>query len=363
MLTLQKTGSALIPLLAIVMFASQPVEAQRRGAFSHNDRAGATREISQQPSREINRPQANPRNPRFETNRQEPSGRPFHRSDQNNTSADNTILPGNVSPNRNESFNSPKPNHKGGKRGYTIEKNESAEINNSAQNSNVQPSYSGPKPRPRHVPVELNGGTQSNQGSHSSGLFASHSERPHPGTSNWSHSPRQLTRDDYRRAPLAYRYHYSGIRSYYSAHNPCWRYGYLPRYYSVIHNFYYPYSTIYWGGIGYRYCSGLFYSPFGGGFRVVPPPFGIFIDILPMGYETVYGFNNPYYYYNGVYYEDYNSSYRVIAPPVGAIVESIPDGYETITIDGETYYKVENIQYKPVVQDNGEIWYQVIKVD
>jgi len=82
-----------------------------------------------------------------------------------------------------------------------------------------------------------------------------------------------------------------------------------------------------------------------------------------MGYQTIYGFNQPYYYYNGVFYDDYQTSYRVVAPPVGAIVESIPAGYETITIDGETYYKAGNVQYKPVVQDNGEIWYQVIKVD
>lgn len=71
---------------------------------------------------------------------------------------------------------------------------------------------------------------------------------------------------------------------------------------------------------------------------------------------------NPYYYYNGTYYDEYESSYRVVAPPVGAIVESIPEGYETIVIDGETYYKVDDVQYKPVVQDNGEIWYEVIKV-
>ena len=71
----------------------------------------------------------------------------------------------------------------------------------------------------------------------------------------------------------------------------------------------------------------------------------------------------PYYYYNGTYYDDYQDNYRVVAPPVGAVVESLPQGYETVVIDGETYYKVDNVQYKPVVQDNGEIWYEVIKVD
>jgi len=51
----------------------------------------------------------------------------------------------------------------------------------------------------------------------------------------------------------------------------------------------------------------------------------------------------------------------VVSPPVGAVVESLPDGYETVNIDGETYYEVDGAQYKPVVQENGEIWYEVIK--
>lgn len=71
----------------------------------------------------------------------------------------------------------------------------------------------------------------------------------------------------------------------------------------------------------------------------------------------------PYYYYNGVYYEQRTDQYEVVSPPVGAIVESLPDGYETIEIDGETYYTVDGAQYKPVVQENGEIWYQVIKAN
>lgn len=151
-------------------------------------------------------------------------------------------------------------------------------------------------------------------------------------------------------------------RQSYSASNPCWRYSHLPRRNTIITSFYYPYQTIYFGGYGYRYCDGIFYQPFNSVFRVIAPPFGIRINILPFGYRRIFVNDFPYYYYNGTYYDDYDDGYRVISPPVGAIVESIPDGYETITIDGETYYKVDNVQYKPVVQENGEIWYQVIKV-
>jgi len=155
--------------------------------------------------------------------------------------------------------------------------------------------------------------------------------------------------------------HYWPHRGY-SATNPGWRYLNLPRRNTIITSFAFPYQTINYGGYGYRYCDGIYYQPYNNFYRVVAPPFGIFINILPFGYRRIVVHDYPYYYYNGTYYDDYESSYRVVAPPVGAIVESIPDGYETIVIDGETYYKVDDVQYKPVVQDNGEIWYQVIKV-
>ena len=152
-------------------------------------------------------------------------------------------------------------------------------------------------------------------------------------------------------------------RPIYSPSNPGWRYSYLPGRNSIITSFLFPYETINFGGCGYRYYEGVYYRPYNNVFRVVAPPFGFFINTLPYGYSNIYVNNYPYYYYNGTYYDQYEDSYRVVAPPIGAVVESIPQGYETLVIDGETYYKVDNVQYKPVVQDNGEIWYQVIKVD
>lgn len=350
---------AIISGLALTLLNCQPVQAQRRGSFNQGERRGSA--LSQQPSRTISRPQSTPRLEEGSRPQQVPQGRPYHRRETELNTSGNSMLSGHVNQEGNQTYTSPRPKGISGKRNYTIDKNESADLNNPSTDNN-RPLTISPAPRPRRNTHESGGGWQSNSGDHSTENGA---PRPNPrayGAASWTHQPRQLTHADYRRAPLAYRYYYPGNRGYYNAYNPCWRYSYLPRYHSVIYNFYYPFSTIYWGGIGYRYCSGVYYSPFGAGFRVVPPPFGIYIDILPMGYETVYGFNSPYYYYNGTYYEDYDNSYRVIAPPVGAVVESIPDGYETITIDGETYYKVENVQYKPVVQDNGEIWYQVIKV-
>jgi hypothetical protein len=152
-------------------------------------------------------------------------------------------------------------------------------------------------------------------------------------------------------------------RPVYNRYDPCWRYNYLPRrnsyFYSVPSN----YFSISFGGFGYRYWDGVFYRPYNNMFTVCAPPVGIFINVLPVGYSRIYVHNYPYYYYNGTYYDQLGSNYYVVSPPVGAIVESIPDGYDTVVIDGETYYVVDGAQYKPVVVENGEIWYEVIKAN
>lgn len=157
-----------------------------------------------------------------------------------------------------------------------------------------------------------------------------------------------------------YRYNY---RPVYNAYNPCWRYSYLPARHSFYRSLPSVYFTINFGGFGYRYWDGVFYRPYNDLFSVCTPPIGIFINVLPVGYRTIYIRNYPYYYYNGTYYDQRGSDYYVVSPPVGAVVESLPDGYETVVIDGETYYTVDGAQYKPVVQDNGEIWYEVVKAN
>ncbi len=159
------------------------------------------------------------------------------------------------------------------------------------------------------------------------------------------------------------RYHYNNRRPVYSAYNPSWRYRYMPARRTVVSSFPFAYQTINYGGCGYRYYNGAFYRPYNSAFIVAAPPIGISISILPAGYRRVYVNNYPYYYYNGTFYDQYENDYRVVAPPLGAIVESLPQGYETITIDGETYYSVDGVQYKPAVQENGEIWYEVIKAE
>ncbi|MEO7766040.1 MAG: DUF6515 family protein [Ferruginibacter sp.] len=152
-------------------------------------------------------------------------------------------------------------------------------------------------------------------------------------------------------------------RPTYSAGNPNWRYAYAPRRNSIFNSLPSSYFSINFGGFGYRYYDGIFYRPYNNVFRVVVPPIGIYVNVLPLGYSRIYVHDYPYYYYNGTYYDYRDNNYTVVSPPVGAVVESIPDGFETIVADGETYYVADGAQYKPVVQENGEIWYEVIKAN
>lgn len=173
----------------------------------------------------------------------------------------------------------------------------------------------------------------------------------------YNNRPGTLNRPSYR--PV-YGYNRNPV---YSPYNPSWRYGYLPRRNSYFYSLPGTYININFGGIGYRYYDGVFYRPYNNLFTVIAPPIGIYINVLPLGYRRIYVHDYPYYYYNGTYYDQRGSNYYVVSPPLGAVVESLPAGYDTVVIDGETYYVADGAQYKPVIQENGEIWYEVIKAN
>lgn len=193
--------------------------------------------------------------------------------------------------------------------------------------------------------------------------------------SNTNPRPNQINNNVYNRSNTVNRSNnvyrgsddYRGSRDYrrpiYDAHNPSWRYSRMPMRNTVVTVIPVGYRTVNYGGYAYRYNSGIFYRPYNNVFMIVAPPIGIFIDVMPFGYRRIYVNDYPYYYYNGSYYEHRDTHYYVVSPPVGAVVESLPAGYQTVIIDGETYYTIDGAQYKPVVQDNGEVWYQVIKAN
>lgn len=113
----------------------------------------------------------------------------------------------------------------------------------------------------------------------------------------------------------------------------------------------------------YYYRDGIFYRYHDNKYIIHRPHAGFRVSSIPE-YRLVRVNGVSYYYYYGTFYSYVAPSreYVVVAPPVGAIVESIPEGYEKIDINGNTYYTVGGVQYKAVIF-NGEIWYEVIKVD
>ncbi|MBV8126000.1 MAG: hypothetical protein JO370_18220 [Paucibacter sp.] len=70
---------------------------------------------------------------------------------------------------------------------------------------------------------------------------------------------------------------------------------------------------------GYFFHGGVWYRPWGGGFRVVVPPFGIIVPVLPPAYVTLMVGGAPYYYANGVYYTmaPGGPGYAVVDAPPG----------------------------------------------
>ena len=70
--------------------------------------------------------------------------------------------------------------------------------------------------------------------------------------------------------------------------------------------------------------------------------------------------DSEYYYQDGVFYaQDKNGEYKVIVPPAGALVEVLPDDFDTVTLNGEEYYKVDDTVYKVTVSE-GKPYFEVL---
>lgn len=142
--------------------------------------------------------------------------------------------------------------------------------------------------------------------------------------------------------------------------------GYFGRPYGYYHGGgyyggYRGYTSISWGGIGYHYYNGYFYRPWGYGFRLIYPPFGIHIGFLPYGYYPFYIGPNPYYYYGGIYYTPYgDGGYQVVEPPLNALVPQLPQGAQEVDINGEQYFTYNGTYYRAEQRANGEVWYRVV---
>ncbi len=84
-------------------------------------------------------------------------------------------------------------------------------------------------------------------------------------------------------------------------------------------------SITFWGGVGYRYHDGIWYTGGPRGYVVVRPPIGIVITDRP-ALATVLAIGGlSYLYANGVYYrEQPGVGYEVVPPPVDGAVAGAP---------------------------------------
>jgi len=110
----------------------------------------------------------------------------------------------------------------------------------------------------------------------------------------------------------------------------------------------------------YHYSDGYFYRPYGSSFRIVIPPVGIYVNILPRGYRTVYYPGGSCYYYNGTYYRGTNNRYEVINAPVGAAVPELLANAKPVIINNEKLYELNGTYYKEETNSNGDITYKVV---
>jgi hypothetical protein len=104
------------------------------------------------------------------------------------------------------------------------------------------------------------------------------------------------------------------------------------------HNHYYPRpgwavrspppraSVVFWGGIGYRFFDGIWYTGGPQGYVVVRPPIGIVITDRPALATLLAIGGLSYLYANGVYYrEQPGVGYEVVPPPVEGAPTGTPD--------------------------------------
>lgn len=115
--------------------------------------------------------------------------------------------------------------------------------------------------------------------------------------------------------------------------------------------------------IDYRVSDGIFYRPVGSSYVVTAPPIGIRVSVLPPNPYRIVLSGHPYFYYYGTYYAPLNDGYyEVVTPPVGARIDALPDGYEVFELDNRVYYRLDDTYYKAVVENNGAVAYEVVRI-
>lgn len=122
---------------------------------------------------------------------------------------------------------------------------------------------------------------------------------------------------------------------------------------------------VYHSGVGYRYYKGVYYKPYMKGEWVISrPPIGVVVAavmleklsdvVIPRTGAAAYG---RYYYDDGVFYvKDPTNNYRVVAPPVGVLVDMLPSGCERVTNGVQVYFVADGYRYTPVSHEGRRMY-------
>jgi hypothetical protein len=122
------------------------------------------------------------------------------------------------------------------------------------------------------------------------------------------------------------------------------------------------------GNHRYHYYGGNYYSPYGSGYMMVPPPPGIIVPSLPPYCSPVIIGSRTYYNYDNVYYSPLSDGrYEVIERPYEGETSrnssgdsQISNEYQKVMIEGKTYYKRGDHYYKANIDNNGEVSYSQV---
>lgn len=133
-----------------------------------------------------------------------------------------------------------------------------------------------------------------------------------------------------------------------------YNYRHLPRRGAVVTTVHRNALNIRFGGVGYRFHSGVWYKPVGTRWMVVRPSHGLRIRVLPQGCRRVVVGSVVYHYYYGTYYRQQQQEYEVVEAPMGAEIRSLPDGYNEIVVNDVDYYELDNNYYMPSLNEEGE---------
>ena len=66
---------------------------------------------------------------------------------------------------------------------------------------------------------------------------------------------------------------------------------------------------------------------------------------VPYGAVVVGAGPSRYWFHGGVWYRPYGGSYRVVLPPVGLVIPLLPPAYVTLTLGGLPYYYANGVYY------------------